>query len=125
MYVVPLRQNTRCSRSKDPEDKLETPSPPLLPEKLLKLGEIGCKHWVRKVHPSTCLQKEGGGGRKNLKKENSLSEAYVVHSLFPFLYTFFSSPAIFRNEALSGVAGLTDWHVLLRISLNIGTTLLL
>jgi len=33
-------------------------------------------------------------------KENSLSEAYVGHSLFPFLYTFFSSLAVFRNGAL-------------------------
>lgn len=60
-----------------------------------------------------------------MKKENSLPEAYVAHSLLPFLYTFFSSPAIFRNRALSWAPKPTNWHVLLRISLNIGITMLL
>lgn len=62
---------------------------------------------------------------EKIKKKIVFSEAYVAHPLFPFLYTFFSSPPIFRNGALFGVAGLTDWHVLLRISLNIGITILL
>lgn len=62
--LLPLRQNTHCSRTKDPADELEILSPPLLSEKVLELGEGVCKHWLRKVHPSTCLPKTGQGQKK-------------------------------------------------------------
>lgn len=67
VYAVPLRQHTHCSRTKEPQDKLEILSKALLSEKVLELREGEYNGCTRKVHLST--EKKKKRGEKKIQKK--------------------------------------------------------